>query len=119
MTVYPNGSIHASEKFDTYGGAQAAAEMTGFLEGLPDDLIVVIAVHDATRSQNIQQTTGAESVLYSLGAVAPVAPGVRESWLLVGHKGTGPKPAWIQQRHAAVGQGPVSLETDINYWLGY
>ena len=112
MTVYANGSIHASEGFDTFGSLQAVADMKGFIDSLPDNLIVLIAVHDSTQVGNIQQTAGAESALYSLGAVSPVVPQFRESWLLVGYKGP-EKPAWIQQRHAARNLGPVNIRTEV------
>lgn len=112
VTVYPNGSIHASKGFDTFGSSDNVAEMKGFIESLPDNLIVLIAVWDSTNPNKIRQIEGAESALYSLGAVAPVAPLVREAWLLAGHKGP-EKPAWIQQRHTARNMGPVTLWTEV------
>ena len=112
MTVYCNGSIHASEGFDTHGSLQAVADMKGFIDSLPDNLIVLIAVYDSSKGQYIEQTAGAESALYSLGAVSPVAALVRESWLLVGYKGA-EKPAWIQQRHGARNMGPATIWTEV------
>ncbi|KAL9983546.1 hypothetical protein ACROYT_G005734 [Oculina patagonica] len=108
VTVYANGSIHASEGFDTYESSQAVAEMKGFIDSLPDNLIVLIAVHDSTSSRIAK----AESALYSLGAVPPVVPLFRESWLLVGYKGP-KKPAWIQQRHGARNMGPVHIRIEV------
>ena len=99
-------------KFDTFGSQAAVADMTAFTNGLPENLMVLIAVHDSTKGIFIQNTAGAESALYSLGAVAPALIAVRESWLLIGYKGA-EKPTWIQQRHAARNAGPVSLGTEI------
>ena len=86
--------------------------MKAFIESLPDNLIVLIAVYDSTNPNTIQQIHGAESALSSLGAVAPVVPSEREAWLLVGHKGLA-KPVWIQQRHGARNMGAVTLSTEI------
>ena len=86
--------------------------MKAFIENLPDNLIVLIAVYDSTNPDTIQRIHGAESALSSLGAVAPVVPLVREAWLLVGHKGP-EKPVWIQQRHGARNMGAVTLSTVI------
>lgn len=86
--------------------------MKAFIESLPDNLIVLIAVWDSTDPSKIQQIEGAESVLSSLGAVPPVVPRKREAWLLVGHKGP-EKPAWIQQRHSERNMGPVMLCTEV------
>ena len=86
--------------------------MKAFIESLPDNLIVLIAVWDSTDPSKIREIEGAESVLSSLGAVPPVVPNLREAWLLVGHKGP-EKPAWIQQRHSERNMGPVMLCTEI------
>lgn len=86
--------------------------MKAFIENLPDNLIVLIAVWDSTEPSNIQQIEGAESALSSVGAVPPVVPLAREAWLLVGHKGP-EKPAWIQQRHSERNMGPVMLWTEV------
>ena len=85
--------------------------MKAFIESLPDNFIVLIAVWDSTNPGTMQRIEGVESALSSLGAVAPVVPLVREAWLLVGHKGP-EKPAWIQQRHGARNEGPVTLWTE-------
>ena len=86
--------------------------MKTFIESLPDNLIVLIAVWDSSNPNTIEQIAGVESTLSSLGAVAPLLPQVREAWLLVGHKGP-EKPAWIQQRHGARNMGPVTLWTKL------
>ena len=86
--------------------------MKAFIESLPDNLIVLIAVYDSANPYTMQQIEGVESALSSLGAVAPVLPQTREAWLLVGHKGP-EKPTWIQQRHGARNMGPVKLSTEI------
>ena len=86
--------------------------MKAFIESLPDNLIVLIAVYDSAQADIMQQIEGVESALSSLGAVAPVLPKKREAWLLVGHKGP-EKPAWIQQGHGARNMGPVMLSTEI------
>lgn len=112
VTVYPNGSIHESKGFDTYGDKQKVAEMKAFIESLPDNLIVLIAVYDSANYNTMKKIDGVEGTLSSLGAVAPVLPQVREAWLLVGHKGP-EKPAWIQQRHGERNMGPVTLSTEI------
>ena len=86
--------------------------MKAFIESLPDNLIVLIAVWDSTNPQTIQQIAGVERTLSSLGAVAPLIPQVREAWLLVGHIDP-EKPAWIQQRHGTRNKGPVTLWTKL------
>ena len=86
--------------------------MKAFIESLPDNLIVLIAVYDSTNPNAMQQIEGVEGALSSLGAVAPVVPLVREAWLLVGHKGP-EKPVWIEQRHGARNMGAVTLSTEI------
>lgn len=86
--------------------------MKAFIESLPDNLIVLIAVWDSSDPSTIQQIDGVDSALSSLGAVAPLLPQVREAWLLVGYKGP-EKPAWIQQRHGARNKGPVTLWTKL------
>ena len=86
--------------------------MKAFIDSLPDNLIVLIAVWDSTAPNTIQQIAGMESVLSSVGAVAPLIPQVREAWLLVGYKGP-EKPAWIQQRHGARNEGPIKLWTKV------
>lgn len=99
VTVYPgNGSIHASESFDTFASGPATEDMT--------------AVHDSANVGVMNTIPGAESALRSVGAVDPVFTRVRESWLLIGYKGAD-KPTWIQQRHAARNLGPVSIGTEI------
>lgn len=112
MTVFPNGSVHASVGFDTFGSLQAVIDMKAFIDGLPDNLIVLIAVRDSSQPNYFHQVEGAESALYSLGAVSPALPLFRESWLLVGYKGP-ERPAWVQQRHAARNMGPVNVSTEI------
>lgn len=86
--------------------------MKEFIESLPDNLIVLIAVWDSTNPYTIQQIKGVDKALSSLGAVAPLVPQVREAWLLVGHKGL-EKPAWIQQRHGARNKGPIMLRIKV------
>ena len=112
VTVYPNGSIHASKGFDTYGSALEVIEMKAFIESLPDNLIVLIAVWDSTHPKTIQLVGGVENALSSLGAVAPLIAQEREAWLLLGYKGP-EKPEWIQQRHGARNMGPVTLWTKV------
>lgn len=113
VTVYPgNGSIHASKSFDTHDSAQASADMTTFINSLPENIMVLIAVHDSALASVMRNTPGAESALRNVGAVDPVFTQLRESWLLIGYKGAD-KPTWIQQRYAARNLGPVSIGTEI------
>ena len=112
MTVYPDGSIHKSENFDTYGSMHAVERMKGFIDDLPNNLIVLIAVYDSANPATVRKVAGVEVALSSLGAVPPVMPLIREPWLLVGY--TGPvKPTWIQQRHGARNMGPVTIWTEV------
>ena len=113
VTVYPgNGSIHASESFDTFVSGPATEDMTAFINNLPENVMVLITVHDSANVGVMNTIPGAESALRSVGAVDPVFTRVRESWLLIGYKGAD-KPTWIQQRHAARNLGPVSIGTEI------
>ena len=86
--------------------------MTAFINNLPENVMVLITVHDSAKAGVMSIIPGAESALRSVGAVDPVFPQVRESWLLIGYKGAD-KPTWIQQRHAARNLGPVSIGTEI------
>ena len=49
--------------------------------------MVLITVHDSANAGVMSIIPGAESALRSVGAVDPVFPQVRESWLLIGYKG--------------------------------
>lgn len=68
--------------------------MAYFINSLPDHTVVLISVRDSGN----RYVDDAVDALRSLGATEPLKPGFRKSWLLVGYKGTGERPAWITQR---------------------
>ena len=109
MALDKAGTVINSGAFDTYGDVTAGQRLDAFIRALPDNTIVLVAVHDSAE----RYMGKAVAALKSLGAVEPVNPGYRGSWLLVGYKGPGAKPLWRQQAHAPRGAGPSEIRVQI------
>ncbi|XP_031573912.1 uncharacterized protein LOC116307751 [Actinia tenebrosa] len=87
-----NGEFISKASFDTHGKAQAGADMSTYINSLPDNSIVLVAVEDSGHNH----VRDAHQALMSIGAKPPLEPnGLRASWCLIGHKG-GYRP-WIAQ----------------------
>ena len=102
VAIDEGGSVIEARNFDTYEDSSAGKNMANFIESLPTDTVVLIAVKDSGE----KFVDDAANALKSLGATNPLKPGHRGSWLLVGHKGNGEKPSWIRQEQRARSRGP-------------
>ena len=110
------GSFIDSAVFDTYVSSTADDELGAYIDGIPDNAIVVIAVADeATEGGHASEEDkmGANRQLLSLGAQHPRAPGYRASWALVGYKGRRDDVDWIRQVQAPQFEGPSEISVQI------
>lgn len=109
VAVDQEGSVIEAKTFDTYGDSSAGRNMANFIMSLPDHTVVLIAVQD---SANVYVGDAADA-LKSLGATEPLNPGYRGSWVLVGYKGTGEKPAWVRQAQKERYLGPTIVAAKV------
>lgn len=109
VAVDQEGSVIEAKTFDTYGDSSAGKNMANFINSLPDHTVVLIAVQD---SANVYMDDAADA-LKNLGATEPVNPGYRGSWVLVGYKGTGEKPAWVRQAWKERYTGPTYIAVEV------
>ena len=79
--------------------------MAAFITTLPEHTVVLISVMDSGNTF----VDDAADALKSVGAIEPLNPGLRGSWLLVGYRGTGEKPLWIRQASNPPKSGPTYL----------
>lgn len=106
----------ASRSFDYHGSSTADDELGKFLDGLPKNVIVLVAVKDEAGLGNgaaEKDKKGAHSQLLSLGAPSPVSFGWRTSWALVGYKGPHEDVDWIRHAQALEFQGPSEIVAQI------
>ncbi|EDO32309.1 predicted protein [Nematostella vectensis] len=92
--------IYSKAAFDTWGNKTAGSSMSKHIQNIPDNSVVIIATKDSADVF----VNDAYSELQSLGVVAPLQPGHRESWLLIGYKGG--TRTWITQRYEKRFRGP-------------
>lgn len=109
VAIDQEGSIIEAKAFDTYGDRLAGKNMANFINSLPDNTVVLIAVKDSGE----RFISDADPALKSLGATGPLNPGYRGSWLLVGYKGTGERPTWIKEAWKPRYRGPVYLSVKV------
>ncbi|XP_078383333.1 uncharacterized protein LOC144665923 [Oculina patagonica] len=109
VAVDQEGSVIEAKTFDTYGDSSAGTNMANFITSLPDHTVVLIAVHE---SGNVYVGDAADA-LKSLGATEPLNPGYRGSWVLVGYKGTGERPAWVRQAQNDRYLGPTVVAVKV------
>lgn len=87
-----NGEFISKAAFNTYSNRNAGINMATYINNLPNNTIVLVAVQDSGE----KYVKDAYQALMSIGAKPPFEPnGRRASWCLIGHKG-GYRP-WIAQ----------------------
>ncbi|XP_001629581.2 uncharacterized protein LOC5509010 [Nematostella vectensis] len=96
-----NGTLIAKAVFDTYGDTTAGSRMSAFIDSLPSNSLVLVAVTDSGE----RHISDASEALKSIGAVEPLTLSYRASWFLIGYKGE-PRPSWVKQGFAQQHQGP-------------
>lgn len=97
VAVDQEGSVIDAKGFDTWEDSSSGSNMAAFITSLPDHTVVLISVMDSGNK------------FVDVGAIEPLNPGSRGSWLLVGYKGTGEKPLWIRQASNPPKSGPTYL----------
>lgn len=112
------GSFVDSRSFDTYHYHTKFDEMGAFIDGLSDNVIVLIAVkdegwHGGDAAESAKQ--GADHQLLQLGAINPRPSGWRASWALVGYKGPHDQLDWIRFAEASATHGPSEITVKIPY----
>jgi hypothetical protein len=104
--------IRWARTFDTHASTTAADEFAGLIEGLPLGLAVAIAVQDDAAAH---LTDRAKRACQLLGSCLAWNLGFRDSWALVGQRGSAPGSAAEQLSHSskvtvtADALGPVGL----------
>ncbi|XP_048581101.1 uncharacterized protein LOC116618466 [Nematostella vectensis] len=102
------GSYLGYHSFDTWADELAGSKMATYIDSLPPNTLVLIAVRDSGQ----KHVTDAHDALKSVGAVEPLQPtNYGDKWLLIGHKG-GPRP-WITQGHQYKDQGLLKATVTI------
>ena len=96
MALDQSGHAFKIEAFHTSSDVTAGKRLDAFIRALPNNTIILVSVHES----GTRYISDAVAALKSLGAVDPVDPGYRGSWLLVGYKGIGAKPYWVRQARA-------------------
>ena len=120
MVLTRGGNFIDSVKFDTHASSTADDEMGAYIDGLQDDVIVLISVADDGSFGNNaaeEDKMGADMQLLSLGAKNPRSLGYRASWALVGYKGPD-QVDWVQQAQAAESEGPTEISVQIPKLIG-
>jgi len=95
VAVDQEESVIDAKGFDTWEDSSSGSNMAAFITSLMD-------------SGNTFVDDAADA-LKSVGAIEPLNPGLRGSWLLVGYRGTGEKPLWIRQASNPPKSGPTYL----------
>ena len=116
MVISKEGNFIDSKAFDLHESSVADDDLGAFLAGLPDHVIVLIAVADeATFGNDAAESDkqGADQQLIGLGATNPRPLGWRASWALVGYKGTHDGLDWLRFSEALGGQGPTEISVVI------
>ncbi|XP_078658318.1 uncharacterized protein LOC144903777 [Branchiostoma floridae x Branchiostoma belcheri] len=101
------GEVVDNAAFDTYleegGGAEAAEQLTTFLDGVAEGRIIAIVVHDSA---------DALANLTQYGSTITATPlGYRESYAMITQKGS--IPSWFVEKKSAMGAGPTIVEAYI------
>ena len=115
------GSFIDSVVFDTHASSTADDELGAYIDGLPENIIVLMAVADeATRGNHASEDDkmGANLELLSLGVKHPRPPGYRASWAFVGYKGPHDDVDWIRQVQAPTYEGPSEISIQIPKIVG-
>ena len=112
MVLSRDGHFINSQAFDSYASSTADDRLAAFLTGLPNNVIVLAAVQDEAwwaggASEFNKQAADAQ--LISLGATNPRPLGFRDSWALVGYKGSNDPAGWKRFAEARSGQGPTEI----------
>ena len=121
MVLTRGGKFSDSVSFDTFVSSTADDEMGSYIDSLPDDVIVLMAVRDEATNGNgasEDDKMGANLQVLGLGAKNPRPPGYRASWALVGYKGPHGQVDWIRQVEAAQFKGPSEIPVQIPKIVG-
>lgn len=121
MVLTRGGKFIDSVSFDTHASPTADDEMGAYIESLPDNVIVLMAVKDeASWGDNAaeEDKIGANLQVLDLGAKNPRPPGHRASWALVGYKGPHDQVDWIQHAQAPQYEGPSEISVQIPKIVG-
>ncbi|XP_048580383.1 uncharacterized protein LOC125561118 [Nematostella vectensis] len=105
--VAVNCSNHAfisKATIDTHGDHQAGTKIVNYINALPNDVMVAIAVVDEGSKY---LTSSARNAISTLGAPSPYLS-YRQTYAFVGYKG-GPKPAWIKQVKNSSGDSEITV----------
>ena len=103
------GSVVSAHAFDTTEPAEGT-RMSKFLDDIPADHVVLIAVQDTT-GKGVEM---AADSLKNLGAVEPFNPGYRNAWAFAGYKGNYTSKLWVSQVSRPRFEGPCNLSDMIN-----
>ena len=116
MVLNRGGSFIDSAVFDTHASSTADDELGAYIDGLQENVIVLIAVADEATLGNHaseEDKMGANLQLISLGAKHPRPAEYRASWALVGYKGPHDDVEWIRQVQAPAFEGPTEISDQI------
>ena len=121
MVLTRGGNLIESLSFNTHGSSTADDEMGAYIDSLPHNVIVLMAVKDEADKGNQaseDNKMGANLQVLSLGAKTPRAPGYRASWALVGYKGPHDQVDWIRHAQAPEYKGPSEISVQIPKVVG-
>ena len=110
------GGFIDSAVFDTFASSTADDDLGAYIDGLQENVIVLIAVADEAtlgNSASEEDKMGANLQLLSLGAKHPRPSGYRASWALVGYKGPRDDVDWVRQVQAPAHEGPSEISVQI------
>lgn len=100
------GRLVDTVAFDTYEGRAVAAEMAAYINGIPDDHILMVAVRDDANGYPPSSPEGSnispelKQALHAYGATLIDSVGFRESYVLIGRRGD---PAAVREQHFILG----------------
>ena len=116
MVLNRGGRFIDSVVFDTYASSTADDKLGAYIDGLQENVIVLIAVADEATLGNQaseEDKMDANLQLLSLGAKHPRPSEYRGSWALVGYKGPRDEADWVRQVQAPAFEGPSEISVQI------
>ncbi|XP_078587885.1 uncharacterized protein LOC144868977 isoform X1 [Branchiostoma floridae x Branchiostoma japonicum] len=98
-----SGQTEDSQRFDTYGDPEAGVKLRDYLRAVATGRVVLIAVKD----EGSKYAADAMEELRNLGTTLPTI-GYRESWAMIGKKGS--KTSWFVEDRRQRYHGPTVVE---------
>ncbi|MDX9758838.1 MAG: C25 family cysteine peptidase, partial [Bacteroidota bacterium] len=101
-----HGRLVDTVAFDTYEGRAVAAEMAAYVNGIPDDHLLLIAVRDDANGYPPSSPDGSNispelrQALHAYGATLIDSVGFRDSYVLIGRRGD---PTAVREQHFILG----------------